>query len=182
MVSLATATKTNSTTMYLLTGDIGGTNSRMALYDVSSPVAPPLVERTFRNFEHIPSDRYCDPNVFASCIIVPFLEYCWEQQTAVTLEPLSRVCILATLATAGLVHQNRGNLTNLGNMLIDGNAIAENTLNKYLNCIAVCRIINDFVAVRWTYDMLVSFSSNESNSKFIVVCAARIRMSYVTKA
>jgi glucokinase len=158
----ATVTKTHKS-MYLLTGDIGGTNSRMALYDVSSPVAPPLVERTFRNFEHIPSDRYSDPNVFSSCIIVPFLQYCWEEQTAVTLEPLSRVCILATLATAGLVHQNRGNLTNLGNMLIDGNAIAENTLNKYLNCIAVCRIINDFVAVRcetrWSDDMVVSFDT-----------------------
>ena len=134
---------------YLLTGDIGGTNSRMALYDVNTnPHSKPRVEKYYRNTEQIPSESYNDPEIFQTKIITAFVKHCWEECETVILPPLHSVQIIATLAVAGFVLQNRVHLTNLGNMLVDGTAIGNNTNNKYLKPIIVCRIINDFVAVR----------------------------------
>lgn len=144
--------------IYLLTGDIGGTNSRMALYSAASTechLDKPLYEKTYRNSEQIPSHLYDDPDVFPQYIIMPFLKYCWEENNnsskklaTPTLHPLSQSSIVATLATAGMVNENRANLTNLGGMLIDGTAVAANGTCEFLKHIVVCRIINDFVAVR----------------------------------
>jgi glucokinase len=142
--------------IYLLTGDIGGTNSRMALYDASSPPDSagrhqPIVEKYYRNSEHILEANYKDPEVFQANVIMPFLKHCWDEnsQSKDILAPLRQVQIVATFAVAGFVLNNRVNLTNLGSMLIDGTAIAANTKDRYLKQIVVCRIINDFVAVRF---------------------------------
>jgi glucokinase len=66
------------------------------------------------------------------------------------------------LAIAGVVSNNAVRLTNLGDMLVDGNAIERETKDKYLKHIVVCRIMNDFVAVR-TYWLRVM-----GNSLFLI--------------
>jgi hypothetical protein len=48
-----------------------------------------------------------------------------------------------------MVLNNQVRLTNLGSMLIDGNAITNNNEHEILRKIVVCRIINDFVAVKF---------------------------------
>jgi glucokinase len=141
--------------MYLLTGDIGGTNSRMALYDACNNDADDskprmLVEKYYRNEEHIPKDCHGQSEIFLTNILIPFLKYCWEENedSKDTLQkPLHKVQIIATLAVAGVVSDNAVSVTNLGSLVIDGTAIAKNTQDKYLKCIVICRIINDFVAV-----------------------------------
>jgi len=136
--------------IFLLTGDIGGTNSRMSLYDTtysSSGSDQPLVDKYYRNSEHLPEDCHDHPEAFANKIVIPFLKYCWEEQTEAKLPPIAQVQILAALATAGIVSNNQVRMTNLGYLLVDGNAIQENTKDTYLKHVAVCRIINDFVAV-----------------------------------
>jgi glucokinase len=143
-------------TIYLLTGDIGGTNSRMSLYDVNSDCnrdAPVLV-KTYRNAEHIPEDsRREQPDCFPTNIVIPFLKYCFDECKDKLPTPLNgTVEILSTLAVAGVVDKNRVNLTNLGNLLIDGDVIADNTHDRYLKHVKICRIINDFVAVSSTSD------------------------------
>ena len=70
-------------------------------------------------------------------------------------ESINQIQIVATLAVAGMVLNNQVQLTNLGNMLIDGNAITKNNENDHLRKIVICRIINDFVAVRITYNRIV---------------------------
>ena len=134
-------------TFYLLTGDIGGTNSRMYLYDTScGDCDEPKVVQHYRNSNHIAPEHYKEPGVFQKRIITPFLEHCWA--SCDDLEPLNNVAIVATLAIAGVVDDNRVHLTNLGGILVDGTAIEMDKSNKYLKHIVVCRIINDFVAVR----------------------------------
>lgn len=130
-------------TTYLLTGDIGGTNSRMFLYNPNQE--KPLFTFQYRNAKHIPQDCYDCPDVFLDNIITPFLELCWAN---VSLEPIGSVEILAVFAVAGVVGDNQVHLTNLGNMLVDGNRISATTGHPYIDAITYCRIINDFVAVR----------------------------------
>lgn len=134
---------------YLLTGDIGGTNSRMAFYDTHSSKCTPIYEKHYRNSEHILPEYYNDPCIFTNQIIIPFLKYCFEEMTKEeSASTENDVQIIATLAVAGMVLNNQVRLTNLGNILIDGNAIAKDNKNEYLRKIIICRIINDFVAVR----------------------------------
>ena len=147
---------------YLLTGDIGGTNSRMAFYDThhtsssNKKKCHPIYEKHYRNAEHILPEYYNDPNVFTNQIIIPFLKYCFEEMKNdnATSTENDGVQIIATLAVAGMVLNNQVHLTNLGNMLIDGNAIANNNKDEFMRKIVVCRIINDFVAVRSRLCML----------------------------
>ena len=136
---------------YLLTGDIGGTNSRMAFYDTSGTgKCQPMLERHYRNAEHILPEHYKDPNIFTNQIIIPFLKYCFaEIKNLNSASADDEVHIIATLAVAGMVLNNQVRLTNLGSMLIDGNAIMNNNEHEILRKIVVCRIINDFVAVKF---------------------------------
>jgi glucokinase len=135
-------------TTYLFTGDIGGTNSRMALYDTDSTVCSvdsPLVVKYYRNATSYPEDAYSDPEAFATYIVAPFLQHCWEESGA-PLKPLAECRIIACMAAAGAVINNRVKMTNLNDMLIDGNLIQDNRHHPYLKRIAICRVINDFVA------------------------------------
>ena len=150
---MTTSTLTSKKSIYLLTGDIGGTNSRMSLYDVHSP--EPVVVHYYRNSEHLPAERLADPDAFPLHIVAPFLEKCWTE-TKSTLQPLEQSEIVACIATAGVVSNNAANLTNLGGLLIDGNAMQANTSNKYLKHLKRVVVINDFVA-QGMYASLASY-------------------------
>ena len=102
---IMSAAKTTVTT-YLLTGDIGGTNSRMSLYDATSE--KPLVVKTFRNAEHLPVKVRSNPAAFQTHIVIPFLEHCWNT-TANKLVALEQCQIIGCLATAGLAVGHYGN-------------------------------------------------------------------------
>ena len=133
------------TTVYLLTGDIGGTNSRMSLYDVASN--QPKVVHYYRNAEHLPPARLSDPQAFSLHIVAPFLKLCFDNNAKNDLSPLNdQVEIVACIATAGVVSNNAAKLTNLGNLLIDGNAMQANTTHEYLKYLKRVLVINDFVA------------------------------------
>lgn len=149
---------------YLLTGDIGGTNSRMSLYAVAKQPEEqrPLLVIHYKNNEVLPPAVRSNPNAFADNVIVPFLRECWGREV---FHPAGKV--IACFATAGVVTNNRVNLTNLDNLLIDGDAIMtrarqaaasfEESSHRpseppaddipwYLGTIISCTIINDFVA------------------------------------
>ena len=148
---------------YLLTGDVGGTNSRMSLYDASQPLgAKPLVVKNFRNAQYIPvtAENCDDDTLFSKHIILPFLQYCWsdDQETTTSSDSVaaspskpklpaydSDTIILCCLATAGVVMNNRVKMTNLSNLLVDGTAIENNQSHPYLQRIKACQL-NDFVA------------------------------------
>lgn len=125
------------TVTYLLTADVGGTNSRMSLYQLDQE--QPLEVKYFRNATTV-APHVAEENAFGRYIVEPFLEHCWKK-----LQPPSNVRIVACLATAGVVQNNRVNMTNLDNLLVDGNAL-ERCQEGLLKYIKVCRLINDFVA------------------------------------
>ena len=88
--------------VYLLTGDIGGTNSRMSLYEVGNPQEPKLVIH-YRNYENLPDHVLSDPDAFPMRIIVPFLETCWSNTTENELAPLEESEIVACIGNC-LMH------------------------------------------------------------------------------
>lgn len=134
-----------NTTSYLLTGDIGGTNSRMGLYLVGSNT--PLGVVTYRNADHLKKN---EKGIFTRNIIAPFLKHCWE--TIPNMERIELSEIVACLAIAGPVKHNRVVMSNLLNIEICGDSIVEDKDNigtegnNYIHSIKVCKIINDFVA------------------------------------
>lgn len=134
-----------NTTTYLLTGDIGGTNSRMGLYGVGNDT--PLGVVTYRNAEHL---KQKEEGTFTRNIIAPFLEHCW--QTIPGLAPIEVSEIVACLAVAGPVKKNRVIMSNLHNIEICGDSIVRDQRsycasgNSLIQSIKVCKIINDFVA------------------------------------
>lgn len=132
-------------TTYLLTGDIGGTNSRMGLYTVDDNT--PLCIKTYRNSDYITQENAQQPGVFENNIMAPFLQHCWE--TVSDLKAIESTEIIASLAVAGPVKNNQVVMSNLYNMEINGTAIANRIhCNKeaFMKSVQVCKIINDFVA------------------------------------
>ena len=65
-------------TTYLLTGDVGGTNSRMGLYSVEDRI--PLVVKYYRNQDYMSEKQ---DGIFEKKIIAPFLQHCWETVGAI---------------------------------------------------------------------------------------------------
>ena len=135
-----------NTTSYLLTGDIGGTNSRMGLYLVGTNT--PLGVVTYRNADHL---KQKEAGIFTRNIIAPFLKHCWE--TIPNMESIELSEIIACLAIAGPVKNNRVVMSNLHNIEICGESIVcdmddcgTHEGNSYIKSIKVCKIINDFVA------------------------------------
>lgn len=128
-------------THYLLTGDIGGTNSRLGLYDISSKI--PLHAIIYDNEENLPKAA---DGIFEKNIIAPFLRSCWEEVPG--LAPIELTEIVACLACAGPVADNGTVLSNRGDVVINGNSIVKQKYckDKYLSMIKVCKVINDFVA------------------------------------
>jgi len=140
----AVPSKMSKASSYLLTGDIGGTNSRMGLYRVGDD--KPLGVVTYRNLEHLTKK---EDGIFQRNIIYPFLKHMWE--TIPSIPPIEKSEIIACLAIAGPVKGNRVIMSNLHGIEICGESIVEGTYdcgegNLYLRSIRVCKIINDFVA------------------------------------
>jgi glucokinase len=130
------------TTTYLLTGDIGGTNSRMGLYGVEDNI--PLVVKYYRNQDFLTKK---EDGVFERNIIAPFLQHCWDTNS--NLAPLENSQIVSCLAIAGPVRNNAVFMSNLHGIIVDGTAIAKQLycpLDPFMKLIKVCKIINDFVA------------------------------------
>eukprot|EP00535_Pseudo-nitzschia_heimii_P010832 CAMPEP_0197199246 /NCGR_PEP_ID=MMETSP1423-20130617/33788_1 /TAXON_ID=476441 /ORGANISM="Pseudo-nitzschia heimii, Strain UNC1101" /LENGTH=423 /DNA_ID=CAMNT_0042653101 /DNA_START=108 /DNA_END=1376 /DNA_ORIENTATION=- len=128
-----------NTTSYLLTGDIGGTNSRMGLYGIGNNT--PLGALTYRNADHL---KEKEDGIFTRNIIAPFLKHCWE--TIPGMAPIELSEIIACLAVAGPVKQNTVIMSNLHNIEICGDSIVAERDDPYVQSIQVCKIINDFVA------------------------------------
>lgn len=129
-------------THYLLTGDIGGTNARLALYDISSSI--PLCDKIYQNEEVLREGA--SNGIFEKKIIVPFLKLCWEIVPGLATVELTE--IVACLACAGPVKDNRCVMSNRANVVVDGDTIMKQAYvkDKYLSTIKVCKVINDFVA------------------------------------
>jgi len=100
-------------TCYLLTGDIGGTNSRMSLYAADGSVAgnkdgEALCVKYYRNATDLlgetgGTDPSADPALFQKRIVSPFLRHCWDTLRPDKVAPLHESEIIACLATAGVV-------------------------------------------------------------------------------
>ncbi len=132
------------TSSYLLTGGIGGTNSRMRLYDTVNPKA--LVEIDYQNQDALPTSERTE-GAFERLIVDPFLEYCWEFLNLEESTPIENCEIIAVLACAGPVKNNRATVTNLG-IHIDGKAIEQSLhcQKTYVTRVKRALIINDVVA------------------------------------
>ena len=139
-------------TVFLLTGDIGGTNSRMSLYrvldDTSTSTTTELIgTHTFRNAtQYQPESVLQEESAFCNCIVTPFFQQCWRDYQLPPASPETTV-IVACIASAGFVSSNQEvRLTNLGNLLISGPYLQDNTSTVHLQCLVQCWVINDFVA------------------------------------
>jgi glucokinase len=143
--TMAMTTTTNTTTStcstYLLIGDIGGTNSRMRLYDTSNPT--PLVEVDYGT-QDVFKDGESTEGAFERLIIDPFLKYCWGKLNVIDSNQIE---IISVFAVAGPVDGNKATLTNV-KITIDGDAIERNLYCQYDNLRKIKRslIINDFIA------------------------------------
>lgn len=112
----------------------------MGLYMVGSNL--PLLVKTYRNADHLKQKQ---DGIFETNIIVPFLKECWT--TVKQLAPIESTDIVASMAVAGPVRDNKVAMSNLHGIVIDGDAIASNNDDdQYMAAIQVCKIINDFVA------------------------------------
>jgi len=122
---------------YLFVGDIGGTNTRLAIYSANSlPGTEPLFSNTYKNEEFIKDDT----KTFEHEIFSPFLSGCdieWDRNTE----------LIACFAVAGPVKNNTATMTNLGigsEVQISGDKIMKNS-HGLLHYIKRCKIVNDFV-------------------------------------
>jgi glucokinase len=124
-----------------LVGDIGGTNSRLGLYDIDANTK--LIERHYKNCE-----VFKDKNAgsFERFVLEPFLKECWSSSGIKDiLPPIESAEIIACLACAGIVRDNKVVLTNLGGVEVNGNDIEKNN-DVNIPRIKRLLIINDFVA------------------------------------
>jgi len=145
-------------TLFLLAGDIGGTNTRLALYSapenlnseekrLSAPVyTPPLFLKKYVNEIHLPTDNHS----WEHEILLPFLQEACEINV---LPNDNSASIVACLAVAGPVDtiRNRVTMTNIlrpnhssSSLVLDGGAIESSSLGL-LQCIRKCFLVNDFI-------------------------------------
>ncbi len=127
----------NSKNSILLVGDIGGTNTRLALYEPGS--SSHSFSKEYLNSKYITEGN----KTFENEIFIPFLN---EANVDFTDK-----FIIACFAVAGPVKDNCVFMTNLGNdkdnavaIKLDGSAI-EASDDGELKYIKKCKIINDFV-------------------------------------
>lgn len=149
--SSSTNTSSANKNSYLLIGDIGGTNTRLALYQPTSAEA--LYAKEYQNSQYITTTK----DTFEKNIFLPFLNECNDQGKVPLLLDTknnasnSNATIVACFAVAGPVKNNRCILTNLGGgdgeddpTTLDGSSIEGNN-DGLLRCIKRCKVINDFV-------------------------------------
>ena len=135
-------------TYYLLTGDVGGTNSRMRLYKLDEDVSLRPMQVAKKDYENQKEIHGNENAVFEDNIIAPFLKFCWEEHEH-EFVPIEQAKIVACLAIAGPVQNNAMTMSNLKDITVDGTAIEQSKdredANMYLKRIERCMIINDFV-------------------------------------
>eukprot|EP00978_Attheya_sp_CCMP212_P024309 scaffold76166_cov54-Attheya_sp.AAC.2 len=158
-----TNTNTNTNTYYLLAGDVGGTNTRLALY---SPQGEELLVQHYRNAAVLDATA---PS-FEDQILIPFLTTCQSDlrlnktktknshhsnTNTNTNTDLSTCSIVACLACAGPVRHNAVRMTNMGDsddqkqpdMALDiSGPDMEASTQGWLKTITRVKVINDFVA------------------------------------
>jgi len=163
---------------YILAGDIGGTNSRFALYRQGDEQKKPIFVQIYSNKEALRNKtessiirRILDALVGKDApkyhheTLQPFLEKCLDKveewKELGKEEVLSQIQVVACLATAGPVTmQNDVFMVNLGKKGgdIDGNEI-EQCQDELIALVVRCKQINDFVGQG--YGMLDLDFSNE---------------------
>eukprot|EP00550_Attheya_septentrionalis_P001903 CAMPEP_0198285122 /NCGR_PEP_ID=MMETSP1449-20131203/4429_1 /TAXON_ID=420275 /ORGANISM="Attheya septentrionalis, Strain CCMP2084" /LENGTH=428 /DNA_ID=CAMNT_0043982391 /DNA_START=5 /DNA_END=1291 /DNA_ORIENTATION=+ len=141
-------------TYYLLAGDVGGTNTRLALY---SPQGEELLVQHYRNAAVLDATA---PS-FEDQILIPFLTACQSDlrlknhTSRSTNTDLSTCSIVACLACAGPVRHNAVRMTNMGDaddqkqpdMALDiSGPDMEASTQGWLKTITRVKVINDFVA------------------------------------
>jgi glucokinase len=164
----------DSKTVYLVAGDIGGTNSRLGLYSSQTKddhgLPSQLVYKEYKNEEHLTAAPDGDSNVdketaFERRILAPFLKHCWEtksdEATSEKLQSIHESELVVCLAVCGPVRDNQVMLNKQKELQINGDDILQrnsrkrkqaagnddtSTFNPYLAAIVDCQIINDFVA------------------------------------
>ena len=118
---------------YLMVGDIGGTNTRLALYEPGS--SSPVHQKEYLNSTFITDGT----KTFETEMFIPFLA-----DAGISFDLKT---IIACFAVAGPVKDNCVTMTNLGGVeavKLDGDAIESNNYGD-LAYIKRCKIINDFV-------------------------------------
>ena len=131
----------NASSTILFVGDIGGTNTRLALYEPGSK--SPIFKGEYLNSQFLVKKN----NTFEKEIFDPFLT-----ASNISFEEKN---IIACFAVAGPVKDNCGVMTNLGqkksvfkndafSMTLNGDSIEDSVVGN-LKYIKKCKIINDFV-------------------------------------
>jgi glucokinase len=156
-------TKSTKTT-YLLVGDIGGTNTRLAIYSTDTDTdstndkkndkqKQPLYTNEYQNEDYVNKEDFS----FEHSIFLPFLSECQSKRNDLNWNT-NTFNIVSCFAVAGPVHNNKVTLTNLGGhytssqkvdatrleIVLDGNSIEQNS-DGLLSCIVKCKVVNDFV-------------------------------------
>ena len=128
--------------LFIITGDIGGTNSRMRCYN--SDGSKEICKHDFRNEEHIPRK---ENEIFERRILVPFLETCRQAIYADSQNVFDHCELVVCLAVAGFVRDhNEVCVSSLHQIVIRGDAIATFLQKQFSVTVKICKIINDFVA------------------------------------
>lgn len=155
---------------YLVAGDIGGTNSRLAVYvaDDGDEKKDALVTMYYENEKAMNNDKS-----FEEAVLRPFLEHCFAQSALRDRgSTLDNSSVTACLACAGPAQNNCVRMTNIENrdeVVIDGATMeADDVL---LGCVQRVRVVNDFVGMGYgalTLDLDVETKELVPGSKALV--------------
>mmetsp|Transcript_25584 Transcript_25584/g.52432 ORF Transcript_25584/g.52432 Transcript_25584/m.52432 type:complete len:416 (-) Transcript_25584:143-1390(-) len=128
-----------SKSTYIVASDIGGTNSRFALYAPGKRDS--LLTHTFPN-----ETALKDAKSYHHATLKPFLEKCLAEVDHWKNIDVSKLRVVACLAAAGPVKTNNTvYMTNIvGGCTIDGNEI-EMCQDGLLASVVRCKLVNDFV-------------------------------------
>jgi glucokinase len=110
--SSATHYGRSSATHYVIAGDIGGTNSRIRLYEAEEN-ADVLVKKDYKNQDH---------ESFKT-ILLAFMDACADEM-GIDSTNFTKLTIAACFACAGPVKNNKCTFSN-NSFVVDGNAIEE---------------------------------------------------------
>ncbi|KAL3916719.1 MAG: hypothetical protein SGARI_007895, partial [Bacillariaceae sp.] len=163
LLQMSTTMADDEKSVYLVAGDIGGTNSRLGLYSTTvkdeDGMPAQLFYKEYKNQEHLTNQggNGDDPETaFERRILAPFLKECWEDHADLLKDAELVVC----LAVAGPVKDNKVTTSRHKELEISGDGILQRSNNRkrksagddeaavdpYLAAIVECQVINDFVA------------------------------------
>lgn len=147
--------------LFILAGDIGGTNSRLALHNLPASendesYKTPVFTKTYGNESYVLDHGSEAFHVILNTFFGEFIESDATTLSKAQFEagPKSDVAIVACFACAGPILHNACTFTNIefkkegyskaDKFVIDGNIISA-TSSHLLNAIVHCRVVNDFV-------------------------------------